>query len=150
MNVSKFTANLSAFVKKAKGNSHQVVRKVVIDIGTRIVMRSPVGDPSGWQNPENAPPGYVGGRFRGNWQYGEATVPSGTLPDIDASGQTSITRINGIQAEAAGKLHYLTNNLPYAIPLEYGWSKQAPSGMVGLTVVEYQQIVQKAAAEVRK
>jgi len=29
---------------------------------------------------------------------------------------------------------YITNNLPYICKLEYGSSKQAPNGMVGLTM----------------
>jgi hypothetical protein len=48
-------------------------------------------------------------------------------------------------------VHFLTNNLPYALRLEYGWSKnQAPAGMVGLAVAEFQSIVRDAAAEVNK
>ena len=31
---------------------------------------------------------------------------------------------------------YLQNNLPYALALEYGHSKQAPAGMVAMTVAE--------------
>jgi hypothetical protein len=51
--------------------------------------------------------------------------------------------------DAAGKVHYITNNLPYAWRLEHGHSKQAPAGMVGLTVVEFAGIVDKAANDVR-
>ncbi len=72
-----FTLQLKAFAEKAKGNADLVVRKVVLDIGTRVVLRSPVGDPDLWEG--KAPKGYVGGRFRGNWQYGNfsgAGVPT--------------------------------------------------------------------------
>lgn len=146
----QFSLDLSAWVKKAKGNMDQVVRKVVLDVGTRIVMRSPVGDGAYWASPP--PPGYIGGRFRANWQYGEATAPKGDLPDIDRTGGKSIARIAlGVKPNAAGKIHYLTNNLPYAMRLEMGWSKnQAPSGMVGVTVVEFQSIVRDAAVAVNR
>lgn len=144
-----FALDLQAFADKAKENADLVVRKVVIDIGSSVVRKSPVGDASIWQNPP--PKGYVGGRFRANWQYGVGTPKNGVLPDIDPSGSASNARIlAGIAPDAAGKIHYLTNNLPYAERLEKGWSKQAPNGMVALTVVEFQQFVDKAVAEVHK
>lgn len=143
----KFALDLSRFAKKATGNIDQVVRKVVLDIGTRIVMRSPVGDASHWSSPP--PKGYTGGRFRANWQYAENAIPAGVLPDIDPSGRASLKRIGSIAPDAGGKIHYIVNNLPYAQRLEYGWSKsQAPQGMVGITIVEYQSIVANAAKAV--
>ena len=143
--MSSFAADISAFVKKANGNVERVVKKIIFDLGTRIVMRSPVGDGSLWQSPP--PKGYVGGRFRANWQYGYGEMPSGDLPDIDSTGAASTLRITtGLAEKPAAGLHYLVNNLPYAKRLEDGWShNQAPAGMVGVTVVEFQDIVKKAA-----
>ena len=43
-----------------------------------------------------------------------------------------------------GAFAYIINNLPYAIPLEFGHSTQAPGGMVRVTVARFQQIVQEA------
>lgn len=40
---------------------------------------------------------------------------------------------------------FLTNNLPYIERLERGWSKQAPTGMVALTVAEFGGIAADAA-----
>lgn len=142
----KFVVDLTAFVKKAKGNADAVVRKVVLDIGTRIVVRSPVGDASFWKSPP--PKGYTGGRFRANWQYGEGVVPLGASSAIDPTGAVSLARIAAIKPEAAGKVHYLTNNLPYAMRLETGWSKQAPGGMVALAVREFQGVVARITKEV--
>ena len=45
----------------------------------------------------------------------------------------------------AGQVAFIVNNLPYAIPLEYGHSTQAPNGMVRITVERFQQIVDAAA-----
>jgi len=44
-----------------------------------------------------------------------------------------------------GKKTYISNNLPYAIPIEDGHSKQAPTGMVKVTVAEFGSIVRDAA-----
>lgn len=140
----RFFVDLTAFVEKAKGNMDLVVRKVVLDLGTKVVERSPVGDPSKWASP--APKGYIGGRFRGNWQYGLNERPRGTFMTIDRSGKVSIGRMAaGLPKEAAGHVHFITNNLPYAMRLETGWSKQAPGGMVALAVREFQNVVSAAA-----
>lgn len=146
MSAQTFAADIAAFVQKANGNSERVVKKIVFDIGTKIVMRSPVGDGLLWKSPP--PPGYVGGRFRANWQYGYGIKPTGDLTDIDKSGNASTLRIAaGVNAAPAAGIHYLVNNLPYAKRLEDGWSTQAPAGMVGLTVVEFQTIAREAAAQ---
>lgn len=147
---SNYTLDLKRFFEKVAARSDTVVRKVVIDIGGRIVERSPVGDGTLWKNPP--PKGYIGGRFRANWQYGnsEIGVPEGELTDIDPTGAVSMARITGgVIGKAAGLVHTIINNLPYAQPLEDGWSKQAPQGMVHLVVMEYQEIVNRAAQEVK-
>lgn len=140
---AQFLLDLERFAKKAKGNADLVVRKVFLDFSTRVVMRSPVGDPSGWKSP--APAGYTGGHFRGNWQYGEGMIPRGWLQTVDKTGQASLARMQAIKPQASGKVHYIVNNLPYAMELERGHSRQAPAGMVGVTVKEFQMIVRKAA-----
>ena len=145
----QFALDISNFVKKAKGNVHAVTRKIVLDVGTRIVYRSPVGDASYWESPP--PAGYIGGRFRANWQYGESVRPQGTLNTIDPKGNATIAKlVAGVKPDAAGKIHWLSNSLPYASRLEYGWSRQAPSGMIGVTIVEFQSIVRDAAASINK
>lgn len=147
-----FVLALQKFAEKAGANADAVVRKTVLDIGTRIVERSPVGDGSLWKHPP--PKGYVGGRFRANWQYGNfsgAGIPVNELPDIDVTGAMSLARImSGIPKNAAGIRHILVNNLPYAQALEDGHSTQAPSGMVVLAVLEFQEIVNDAVSEVNK
>lgn len=146
--MASFVADLSAFASKAKSNMDKVVRKVVLDVGTSVVEKSPVGDGKFWKSPP--PPGYVGGRFRGNWQYTFNAIPKGQLNIIDPSGSISIGRISkglGGQTNVAG-IHYVSNNLPYAQRLEEGWSyRQAPQGMVMLTVVEFQSLFKRAAAK---
>ena len=45
----------------------------------------------------------------------------------------------------SGFTFYMTNNLPYGERLEYGWSSKAPSGMVRITLAEYDMIIQQEA-----
>jgi hypothetical protein len=125
-----FELQLQAFTKKAGDNADVAVRKVVLDVGARLVMRSPVDT----------------GRFRSNWFYSEAAPSSKATLGV---GSPEMQDAGALTKDAAGKVHYVMNNLPYAWRLENGYSKQAPAGMVGLTVVEFQGIVSKAAGEAR-
>lgn len=153
--MSNFSADVSKFVEQAKGNTEAVVRKILFDIGRRLVERSPVGDRERWiVNIDRAsrgltpvPKGYVGGRFRGNWQYGFGTPPQGTKDLIDPSGAVSMAAITtGVLGNPYAGVHYFVNNLPYAQRLEDGWSSQAvaPDAIVGRTVQEFRNFVREA------
>ncbi|MFL1527837.1 hypothetical protein [Pseudomonas sp. O230] len=90
---------------------------------------------------------YVGGRFRGNWQFSIDTPADGVLDQIDPSGNVSMAVLRAqVQSLTIGQTAYLVNNLPYGIALEYGHSKQAPSGMIRVTLARFQQIVDEAIA----
>jgi hypothetical protein len=143
-----FADDINKFVVKCKDNSHKVVRKTLFDIGKSLVERSPVGDPSTWKN--DPPPGYSGGHFRANWQLGMGSIPSGILDLKDKNGTATIKAIQGsIPKEAAGFAYFIANNLPYAQALEDGHSGQAPFGMVALTQVEFQNIINSAVKELQ-
>lgn len=90
--------------------------------------------------------GYVGGRFRGNWQFSIETPVQGALDQPDPAGNVTLAKLKlQVEQMTAGQVAFIVNNLPYAIPLEYGHSTQAPSGMVRITVERFQQIVDAAA-----
>ena len=92
-----------------------------------------------------APQGCVGGRFRGNWMFSIGSPDTSTVDQVDPGGSRSMARIvNGALEFNAGETAYITNSLPYAIPLEYGHSTQAPSGMVRITLGNFQKIVEEA------
>lgn len=155
--MASFAVDLNKWIAKANENTEKLVREVVIGVGERIVERTPVGDPEQWGSLIRAdgsrrppPPGYVGGRARANWQYGFGAAPDDDLPDIDATGQASLNRIEaGVGSAQAAGIHYIANNLPYAQALEDGHSTQAPNGMVGLAAVEFQSIVDEEAAKLK-
>lgn len=123
-----------------------VVEDVAVSLSQRIIERTPVGQPSTWQNPSSAPPGYVGGRARANW------FPTIGTPSDDTTGSTSknesASRITGIKEQIAGNVYYLTNNLPYIRRLEYdNWSQQAPRGMVRVTLRETLRELKRAISK---
>lgn len=86
------------------------------------------------------------GRARGNWQLsvgespeGETGLLDGSTRDLAGDEGSSAAVTRGL-AKIAGLQPYATifigNNVPYIVPLEEGHSKQAPRGMVGLTLAE--------------
>jgi hypothetical protein len=89
--------------------------------------------------------GYVGGRFRGNWQFSIGSPVDGVIDQIDPAGNVTLAKLK-LQVEqlSIGETAYIVNNLPYGIALEYGHSKQAPSGMIRVTLARFQQIVDEA------
>ena len=138
-----FALDISKFVEKAKGNARVVAKKIVLDVGNRIIEKTPVGDPTTWKHPP--PAGYVGGRARGSWAYGFNATPQ-PADMVDESGKVSMTRIRaGVASNDGIGAHFITNGLPYIRRLEYdGWSRQAPAGMVRVTIQEYQQVIDAA------
>jgi hypothetical protein len=143
-----FALQIEAFARQAIGRVQDVERSVVLQVMTSLVLKSPVGDPSRWKDPESAPPGYVGGRFRGEWQYTYNALPTSTVGSIDATGQVSIGR--AIIGRKRPGIHYLTNLMSYGRKLEYdGHSSQAPNGMVGITVREFDGLVASTARGAR-
>ncbi len=125
-----FELQLRAFAEKAKSNADLVVRKCVLDVGAELISRSPVAT----------------GRFRSNWFYALDRSYTGVTQDTGVDG---VRDLGSMPGKAIGHVHTITNNVPYALRLEDGYSKQAPNGMVGLTVQRWQSIVSAAAAEVR-
>ncbi len=144
-----FSVDIGKFIQKCTNNMDSVTRKTVLDIGTRLVERTPVGDGDYWKKPP--PPGYVGGHARANWQHSVGAPVVSEVIGTDKAGTDTINHIMAsIPAKAGGLVHFITNSVPYIEPLEDGHSRQAPNGMVGLTVTEFQGIVDAAAQGVNK
>lgn len=100
-----------------------------------------------------APKGYTGGRFRGNWQVTFETPADGETGRIDKSGTLTQALGGAVLSQfvaSRDNVIYFTNNVPYAVALEFGHSKQAPNGMVRITAQEFQKLFNEAAAQVNK
>jgi hypothetical protein len=143
-----FAADIRAWGEKTKDDADKVVRFALMTIDGKLVQRSPVGDAKYWKHP--APAGYSGGAFRGAWQVAIGSPASGLSGVIDKDGTATLAAHASVIASAkAGQVQYLTNNKPYAKRIEQGWSRQAPVGLVALTVVEWNNIVDAAVNGVR-
>lgn len=139
-----FASQVRAFGQKTGIKTDMVVRKVVLDLGKEVVMRTPVGNPDLWEYMK-APPGYTGGTARSNWFFGYDRIKD-TQEAHDKSGSASTKRLIEFGTKVkSGTVCYFTNNLPYIMRLEYGYSeKQAPFGMARITVARFQEVLDSA------
>lgn len=113
-----FNLDLEKFGKVTERQAEQIFRKIALDLDTSIVLDTPVDE----------------GRARGNW-YPSINSPS-NASDEDSIGESkSLGRLSSVVARAKlGEIIWMTNNLPYILPLENGSSQQAPDGMVDVNV----------------
>ncbi len=79
------------------------------------------------------------GRARANWNVALGQPSNETTDATDPGGQQTLAKGEGtiLSVKPFGQI-WLSNNLPYARPLEDGHSGQAPNGMVAVTVTEIQ------------
>lgn len=108
---------------------------ICTDVANGVVLKTPVDT----------------GRARANWLPSLDAPDRGTTSRQDKTGTSALSEARGIAKLAAGRVFYLTNNLPYIRHLEYGlygippgsangpktvggYSKQAPAGMVRITI----------------
>jgi len=139
LNLPEFQRKIKAFgdVDVPK-ELQRVMQTASIFALRRVVGRTPVGDPGSWA-PQSLPPppGYEPGRARGGWQVGINRTTETDINRIDPSGNTTIAA--GIllikQAKAFDEV-LIYNNVPYILELENGYSQQAPTGMVRLTIAD--------------
>ena len=132
--MSGFTLDIKNFVEKAKKNPETVARQVSFKLFSAVIKASPVDT----------------GRFRMNWQTAGAVAPSGVIDGTDKGGASAIgDAASYIFAASDWNEFTLTNNLPYAERLEYGWSNQAPQGMVRVNVARFNTLLEEEAAKVK-
>lgn len=102
-----------------------------------------------WRGPK----GYQGGRFRANWQF---TLEAGTAEVLDALDPSGALAIDALKSGlrsldiTTSKAAFFSNNLDYAMAIEFGvpgkhplwpvWSKQAPQGVVRVSLADAQEI----------
>jgi hypothetical protein len=150
---AKWSLPIDKYVEAAKGDLNKACRKVGFAMLAKVMVRSPVDT----------------GRFRGNWMIGvevmpaTAITPDGIGPgrqpgDPPLAGAPSGAAVDGAVINNAlsalgqfklGQTIWIINNVPYAVALEQGHSKQAPAGVVKITVQEFGAITSREARAIR-
>ena len=129
----EFNRALSAWAVENIDSLEAKLRALMIDLAERIIDRTPVKT----------------GHAKANWQGSINTVVTEELEGFDPSGEvTKSSMMQVFQSFELGQTMYLQNNVPYINRLEYGWSQQAPEGMVRLTLIEMtEELVRSLSAK---
>jgi len=130
-----FAADLRAMCERAGDKAENVVRLAAIELERGMVVSTPVDT----------------GRAKGAWACGVGTINTTESGRRDTTPKGSADEGGALAAAEAtlktwkpGQVIWLTLSLPYARRLENGWSDQAPSGMVRLSVQRYSDHIRKA------
>lgn len=127
-----FSDDIKKFANKTEQAALFVFRGSSLGVFNKVIIRTPVDT----------------GRLRGNWQASLSGPLSG---EVDSGGGAALNQASRVTSGAKiTDSIYMVNNLPYAGVIEDGSSKQAPLGMVKVTISEYQRIVAENARKVRK
>lgn len=131
-----FSISLEKFAIKTEKQAVVVCQKIAMEAFKRVIEKSPVDT----------------GRFRANWGCSIGSPYVGTTESFDKSGGATIGKAVAVTAGWNGKGSILlVNNMSYGPVLEFGrangqpGSKQAPNGMVRITVAEMQNGAAEAA-----
>jgi len=144
--MGKFSADITKFVKVTKVSADLVVRKLSLDAYTGVLMRSPVDT----------------GRFRANWRVTVSTgapdtrtadnpAGAGEVEYGDPPSPREVQLIdNKLKGAKFGTAVVISNNLPYAQPLEDGWSKQTNNQPGGILAATFEEIKRNFGNSVAK
>lgn len=136
--IRQFEANIDKWIDAAGDGLVDCVEIFAGKVQTAIVKGSPVDT----------------GRFRGNWQVTANKPPLHALNQYDKDGSKTIAEgkraIHAIMrgGGAVRSIHF-SNMLIYANALEYGHSKQAPAGVVGIVSIRLRSFMAEAIRESR-
>jgi len=122
--MNDFSVDLAKFGQKAVNNAEKIVRKIALDMHSRIVLRMPVDT----------------GRARANTQISLNALPSDSTLEVDKNGSASISSgRKELSQFKLGDTVFIYNNVEYILSLEFGSSRQAPQGMFRIS---FDEIVQ--------
>lgn len=135
-----FEQQMEKIIKDREEKALNIFRAIALQLFDRVIRRTPVDT----------------GRARANWNAAidnpdmsttDATPDEGSGATAPAASRASNEANRKAQSKALvadlGDTLYLTNNLPYISALEYGYSNQAPRGMVRVTVSELKQVLRR-------
>lgn len=123
---ARWSQDLQELANRTGLRMDTVIRKATFDLFRSVALKSPVDT----------------GRFRANWNV---TYGAPDLTTTESNNQARAVQ----QAQRAltlpvGGVVTMSNGLPYARRLEYGYSRQAPYGMVRYSVLEYRRFLLRA------
>lgn len=137
--IRTFSSEIDKWIKAVETGLDEIVREFVKSVHADLVRGSPVDT----------------GRFRANWQITYNTIPLYALNEYDKEGNKTIAAgvrvANALPLGRGGAVAtiYFSNMLVYANALEYGHSKQAPAGVLGIVAVRLRSYMAQAIKDSR-
>ena len=111
----QFSRQMFFLANKIERQATLAFRKTVIAVDQAIVSETPVKT----------------GRARSNWIPSIDSPSDATTEDIDETGSKAMEAARQLAGGVSlGQRFWISNNLPYIVPLNEGHSDQAPSGYV--------------------
>lgn len=120
-----FAADLDAFARHVNLSVQMVRKKIAFDLFGKMIERSPVDT----------------GRFRMSWAMADG-APAAVYGPEGGTGGDGAAADSAARANITARFQdpfsaiYITNPLPYAERLEFGYSQKAPAGMVRVSLAE--------------
>lgn len=121
---------------RVRRRTQLAIQKITIEAANIVILKSPVDT----------------GRFRGNWNVTIGSIDYTTNDALDPSGDNFRRKAEfTISDFDVGQVLYISNNLPYARRLEFGYSDQAPSppGIVRAAAAETRIIQRQVFSQLR-
>ena len=122
-----FTAAVDQWLKKAGLQAEEAVRRIALRLWQELVARTPVDT----------------GRARAAWVT-SLDEPSDEVPPPGNYGPPSPPDLSRLTL--ANRV-FIVNGVPYAVELEEGSSKQAPAGMVRVSLAQVRSELESLIAE---
>lgn len=120
-NLAAFDAFMRDLVPQIEEKIGELRRWVAIEIWSNVTSMSPVDT----------------GRFRASWNIQDGSPDMSVVPE-GQHGPPS--QPSGISTRPYQQT-WVSNGLPYGERLEFGWSRQAPDGMVRITMAEIETVL---------
>ena len=136
--IRQFNESVDAWINAVENGLNDVIEIFGGKVQEALVKASPVDT----------------GRFRGNWQVTANRPPLYALNNYDRDGSDTIAEGKRslyaiMRGGGAVRSIYFSNMLIYANALEYGHSKQAPAGVVGIVAARLRSFMAQAIRESR-
>lgn len=134
MRKGSFAKSLDRFAFTTLKRGDDVRRGVILKLFGAVVMDTPV----------------LYGRLRGNWMVSKGNPNNNTRKRKDPTGQMAFKEIEAMaKSSRFGDTVWLSNSLPYAHRIEYGYSKKAPQGMVRRNVARFKILLAKQVQQAK-
>lgn len=123
--MSSFTAQMNKIAAGYKKRAEEIVIFANGTLSENVIKRTPVDT----------------GRARGSWQSSTNGPATSSPLRYDKTGNSTSSMAWSTSEKSAGKIYWLVSNVLYVRPLEYGYSQQAPHGMLRISIADIKNIV---------